>query len=144
MFSSYESHCPKATSVFLENGIIYSWGTHFPMGIWLADGSCAVNSDKYSCSTSKHQSYLHGVLSGRDKKYFPTEIMLQLARIRIATGERPNAVIWEKTVPPKNLPTFEEMCRAYLKGAGVNPHKTAAMLRKWIPEVRKVTLIENI
>jgi hypothetical protein len=144
MFASYEAHCPKASSVYLEGGVIYSYGEHFPMAVWLLDGTCAVNEDKYSVTTGKHMSNLHSAISGREKRYFPTKIMCQLARIRRDTGDRPNVVVWEKTVPPKNLPTFEEMCKQYLKGAGVNPQKTAAMLKKWIPEVRKITLIENI
>jgi len=38
--------------------IVYSYGKHFPMYIW-TDGKWYGNSDKYSRSTSKHQSQAH-------------------------------------------------------------------------------------
>lgn len=37
--------------------IVYSYGTHFPMYIWDEDtGLWYGNSDRYSCTTSRHQS----------------------------------------------------------------------------------------
>lgn len=57
--------CFKGSNTFAEvcgnNGIfyvVYSYGYHFPMYVW--DGSVWLeNSDKYSRSTSRHQSQLH-------------------------------------------------------------------------------------
>jgi hypothetical protein len=37
--------------------VVYSYGHHFPMYVW-GDGMWMANKDKYSRSTSKHQSQL--------------------------------------------------------------------------------------
>lgn len=47
--------CP--TGAVPARYVVYSYGTHFPMYIW--DGSTGMwygNKDKYSCTTSRHQS----------------------------------------------------------------------------------------
>ena len=42
---------------------VYSYGYHFPMAVW--DGSdWHVNEDKYSPSTSRHQTYVRQAVEG--------------------------------------------------------------------------------
>jgi len=38
--------------------VVYSYGTHFPMYAWVSGKGWYRNSDKYSVTTSKHQSQL--------------------------------------------------------------------------------------
>lgn len=54
-------HKGKSGSIFIEDNVIYSYGTHFPMAIRLWDGysfKFIINSDSYSRTTSRHQSML--------------------------------------------------------------------------------------
>jgi hypothetical protein len=43
-------------SVYFEGATIFSYGSHFPMGHHMPDGAVILNSDRYSVSTSGHQS----------------------------------------------------------------------------------------
>jgi hypothetical protein len=43
--------------------VLYSYGRHFPLAIRLSDGHMIMNIDKYSVTTSKHQSKLRSFLS---------------------------------------------------------------------------------
>lgn len=54
--SSDADHLPERHRRY----VVYSYGTHFPMYIYDADtGSWFGNSDKYSSTTSRHQSACH-------------------------------------------------------------------------------------
>lgn len=63
----------KCGNVFCEDGTLYSYGRHFPVATLrtLDDGTAIVlfNPDRYSVSTSKHQSYARGAVSGREVHY---------------------------------------------------------------------------
>ena len=45
-------------NIFFRNNVIYSYGTHFIMAVQVSGGYYIVNGDRYSSTTSKHQSYL--------------------------------------------------------------------------------------
>ncbi len=46
----------KGNSVYFKNSILYSYGSHFKLAVNCKNGF-VINADKYSVSTSKHQSY---------------------------------------------------------------------------------------
>ena len=51
----------KASSVFIDNNIVYSYGYHFPLALRInhRDGfKFIVNKSKYSITTSKQQTWL--------------------------------------------------------------------------------------
>lgn len=50
-------------SVFTDGRAIYSYGTHFVMAYRDDEGNVLVNTDRYSVTTSRHQSALRGVLA---------------------------------------------------------------------------------
>lgn len=52
-----------ANNVFIEGDTLYSYGHHFPLCVRIAPEIYAWNEDRYSVTTSKHQSqcYPHGV-----------------------------------------------------------------------------------
>ncbi len=59
----------KGSNTFIKGNVLYSYGEHFPMALRLdndGDFFFVVNSDKYSHSTSRHQSYLSQI---GDKKF---------------------------------------------------------------------------
>lgn len=46
----------KASNMFIDGDILYSYGYHFPLAIRFENGTYLLNGDKYSVSTSAHQS----------------------------------------------------------------------------------------
>ncbi len=50
----------KGNSMFTDGITVYSWGEHFPIATKIGN-KILFNSDKYSNSTSKHQSYTRSV-----------------------------------------------------------------------------------
>lgn len=62
----------KAYSVYRqpcsEGDIIYSWGSHFPMAVKNnLDKTYLINGDRYSVSTSKHQTYVRRAIADYNK-----------------------------------------------------------------------------
>ena len=74
----------KANSVFIdtagENTVLYSYGYHFPMALRYPNGGLMINSDKYSVTTSKHQSYLRRHISSEIIEPVTTEELKNLIR----------------------------------------------------------------
>jgi len=50
-------------SIYYKGDVIYSYGSHFPMAIFMGGRCTVINGDKYSPTTSRHQSTLRGVIS---------------------------------------------------------------------------------
>lgn len=46
----------KANSVYFDGNTLYSYGTHFPMAVRVGKNLYAWNENRYSNTTSKHQS----------------------------------------------------------------------------------------
>ena len=49
----------KASNIFIEGDILYSYGHHFPMAVKIGNEIVAWNEDRYSNSTSKHQNHAY-------------------------------------------------------------------------------------
>jgi len=54
----------KGSRMFIEDKIIFSYGHHFPIAMKISYGQYLFNTDKYSSSTSKHQSYVRRAIRG--------------------------------------------------------------------------------
>lgn len=55
----------QSCNVFYTGRTIYSYGTHFPMGYIVSAGVVWLNGDRYSSTTSQHQSTLRAACHGR-------------------------------------------------------------------------------
>lgn len=75
----------RASRVFFEGATIYSYGRHFPAGIFLRNDAgaeiVAINDDGYSVSTSKHMGYIRGAVSHKTRFYAGTAAMKQLVEV---------------------------------------------------------------
>ena len=60
----------KGSNIFYEDGTIYSYGRHFKIAQHYK-GLVLMNSDSYSVSTSKHQSYVRSSVNHLDVIYVP-------------------------------------------------------------------------
>jgi hypothetical protein len=80
-----EFFCPDTKdSTEGQNGyVVYSYGKHFPMYICLHLGGRDIwfaNEDKYSRSTTRHQSQARPVWDGSAMHWLSTEWMLRIVR----------------------------------------------------------------
>lgn len=56
----------SGNNVYCRGNVIYSYGSHFPMAIYIGDGPFQFvrNADKYSVSTSRHQGIVSHLCKG--------------------------------------------------------------------------------
>jgi hypothetical protein len=66
----------EGSHMFIDGRVLYSYGTHFPLAFRADDGMVYYNGQRYSSSTSKHQSYVRNILNGAIE--VNTEIIKQL------------------------------------------------------------------
>lgn len=69
----------KSSSMYYDGNVAYSYGEHFPLAIIAEPGKVTVNTDKYSSTTSRHQSMLRAALRGYDITEADTATMKALA-----------------------------------------------------------------
>lgn len=69
--TQYSGRVSGSNRVFFENRAIYSYGNHYVIGFIMPDGTALLNSDKYSISTSKHQSLVRHASSNRVQLHVP-------------------------------------------------------------------------
>lgn len=73
----------KAAALSFDGKVCYSYGQHFPVAVIDPGERVAhVNTDKYSSSTSRHQSEVKGALTRAGYTFMghDTATMLELAR----------------------------------------------------------------
>ncbi len=79
----------KASNLFFEGNILYSYGYHFPLCIKLLDGYI-VNSNGYSMTTSTHKGILIREITNegnfkefeKNKKDYPNIILMTTSQIK--------------------------------------------------------------
>lgn len=80
---------------YFRGGALFSYGDHFVVGMIMHDGRVFLNSDSYSISTSRHQSYARSAVSHRERFYIPdlTAVADALARIAHLDGDTRTGVV---------------------------------------------------
>jgi len=68
----------RAGNVYFDGDVIYSYGSHFPMAVRLPNGLYVCNGDKYSVTTSSHQSQLFGAIPNRERVEIPFSALANL------------------------------------------------------------------
>ena len=53
----------KASNLYYDGKVAYSYGSHFPIAVITGEKKVTVNGDKYSSSTSRHQSQMRHALT---------------------------------------------------------------------------------
>lgn len=54
----------EASNMFIDGDVLYSYGRHFPLTIRLTGGGFLHNGDRYSVTTSGHQSHARSAMHG--------------------------------------------------------------------------------
>lgn len=63
-------------NIFFDKRVIYSYGYHFPMAVFIDNNTIIINDDSYSISTSQHQGVLRSAVSHiQNKIYVNTDII---------------------------------------------------------------------
>lgn len=62
---------------FIEDGVIYSYGRHFPVAFKLKDGTIFLNKDGYSQSTTRHKNLIKEQLKYNSNVYQVTTQQLK-------------------------------------------------------------------
>lgn len=75
----------KTENLYSEGRVLYSYGTHFPLGILFSDGKVAINSDRYSNTTSHHRGLLVRSVSSNDIVWLDTDDMKKVIDEGITT-----------------------------------------------------------
>lgn len=78
-FAAKKKQSGRAGNVYYQNGVIYSYGQHFPMA-YIRGSRAFINSSRYSQSTSRQQSTVRCALreSGYEIKMMPTDELKEL------------------------------------------------------------------
>lgn len=93
-------------NIFFEGRTIYSYGRHFPMATFINPDLIMINSDSYSVSTTRHQSYVYRAIKSQlwdNRIYAPTEI------VKLASGmPNINALALQKSMLEWCLARYDE------------------------------------
>lgn len=83
-FAAQSAPAGRASSLYFVGRVAYSYGTHFPLAVILQGEPrrALVNGDKYSPTTSRHQSEIRYALARAGIEYVErdTDTMRELAR----------------------------------------------------------------
>ncbi len=75
-------------SISFRSGVLYSYGEHFPLAFKLSDGRYLINGDRYSVTTSAHQSLCHRACPPGGERFTSSVSALQRALRREGFGDR--------------------------------------------------------
>ncbi|HAX18281.1 MAG TPA: hypothetical protein DCY00_06775 [Actinobacteria bacterium] len=101
----------KGTHVFSRDNILYSYGDHFILAVKQKDGTFLLNGDKYSISTSQHQSITYRVFEeyprvsfsacsrACNNRYWYEDVKIIDYTKDIAKGAESNFEEFKKTIP---------------------------------------------
>lgn len=155
---------------YFEGRILYSYGSHFAVGVRLNDGRAVLNADSYSISTSGHQSDARSAVSHMETISIPklTDIARTLAAIADGDGNAAyrkrqiGAVIgyiethaaelsretfrYDRDAWPEGMSEADKAERPYMRGTSVPTGETAAetLLRFCgIPKARAAAAIKR-
>ena len=80
-FASQSKPRARASALYFDGPIAFSYGEHFPLAVITAPKAATVNTDKYSSTTSRHQSMIRRALreAGYDIAEAATSTMRELA-----------------------------------------------------------------
>lgn len=76
-FATMKKEKGRAGNVFYEEGVIYSYGYHFPMA-YIRGTRAFINSSRYSQSTSRQQSTVRAALRDFEIKEMQTDALKAL------------------------------------------------------------------
>jgi hypothetical protein len=124
----------KATgfSMFTDGKIIYSWGNHFPIAYKIGYGKYLFNVDKYSKSTSKHQTYVQRAISNSDITVCDT----QQIKNAISDAEQGNPIVLIKTEEYQTITECFDRIKEIIKDKGFRGYnivgKAKEMVDSWL------------
>jgi hypothetical protein len=143
----------NGTNIFIDDGVLYSYGHHFPLALVLdrAARTVAINKDKYSTSTSKHQSYVRREFSSFEVVEVTTQ-ELQNIITKSRSGQQTIGGIKMKVafvtrmIEPEQL-NFDQMTSLlskFLQAQGVKTRRANIMTKDFIQDAKRNALLEAL
>ena len=134
--NNWEDHTTTPNgSLYREGGVLFSYGEHFPLAVHVGN-YFLINADRYSNSTSKHQSYLLHECSGMYAVEIPFSALSAMISdktyslsggYQFTAKDLPNSMTILDTEKDKWLPT-----NTYRKdGTQIMNHVLGGTLFKW-------------
>jgi len=128
----------KGSNMFIEDGVIYSYGHHFPIAFCMRDGTYAFNSDGYSNSTARHKSYVYRALHSENK------IMLTTGEMKKALNVNAGGVmIAFREVDPQSHEDLQRLIISFYKSQGIGRRATIRA-KKFIEEMTQLAVLSNL
>jgi len=125
----------KGNNMFVEDGVVYSWGTHFPIAVWCGN-QCLFNSDGYSSSTGRHKNLvwtaIQHALKGSELIYASTKELIDAIHSGVAIVMRDKEL---------NKSDLKEKLLQHYKSKGVNTLKAKNHINRFFDEMDKVELM---
>jgi len=132
---------------FLRDGVLYSYGEHFPVAMWLRyPYSLLWNSDGYSVTTRKHKSRAWGVIS----KEFPSveQVKVETREFQDILSQRRNSTsgvcFVVRPFEPEKL-TFLDLGRilpAFLKHQGIHTRTANRFVNETLEAWKRKAMME--
>lgn len=85
-FASQDAPRGRASALYFEGRVAYSYGEHFPLAVITGEKKVTVNGDKYSSNTSRHQSQMRYALT--QEGYVITEADTATVRALVAEARK--------------------------------------------------------
>ena len=134
VWASQSKQAPRGRSsdgrMSFEGAAIYSYGTHFLLGFALENGTCFLNAEKRSVSTSHHATYVSRASSHMRQIALPDLTELRYVLNAIARGEGKSEVlkIQQYIAAHPDLDFYHAHAIASL--CGIKSEKTQILIRK--------------
>ncbi len=109
----------RSLTLILEDGVLYSYGKHWPIAVWNA-GTVYVNKERRSATSSKHYDLITqaSVSAGKKTSVITLNMLTEMIRNRQSdTPTPPDSVIVYKDWEPseKNIQDLPKPLREYIE-----------------------------
>lgn len=151
MFAKRCKKSPKGDGrMFVENGVLYSYGYHFPLACWANDNLVLLNTSRYSVSTSKHRRIVRDALRVR------VYVSLSPHIINVSTEEIKEAVrllghdqqfnIFVKTelIHPENNLLLRDVLETYMQKQGITNRRASRCARDVVQKIDAMAMLSGV
>lgn len=118
----------KGSNMYIEQNVIYSYGSHFPIAVRLEKNVYLFNKDGYSHTTAKHKSYVLRAINSVDGEIY--EATTKELNNHIYEPDKPIIIVREKE--HENINRCMDNIKTILLKKGIK----RAPIKKWTDTIR--------
>jgi len=128
----------RGNNMFIKDRAIFSYGEHYCIAFRVNNNTYLFNTDKYSVTTSKHQSYVRSALMGE------TIIECNTQQIKRAIDYPDEPIIIEKTKISDDLDEILDMLKVYAKKEGLKRFNKKKFTEEIATKIRDMIIMEQL